>query len=288
MLPPYRRPIPADDAVQINLDRLEYYLRVYQTSSASYVLLTSVEQSVRLLEEKRETLFDAYEERLADLIRFTEGLKDLAIVTRPVRRSETNCGESGENGPARYGDNSPIYDFDCGKIVLYSRTQALTGRDIYDALRLKYRLQPEMACGSYCLLMTSYMDTDEGFARLKYALRGLEEDILSRNAVDKAVPKSAVIPGQQRNTVACTIGEALDRDSQVMRIPMPGAWEEKKETYIAAETVDLYPPGIPFLVPGEVLQEETLSQIAKLAVLGYEFHGMEVCSDSVRMRVLNK
>ncbi|MDR0531002.1 MAG: hypothetical protein LBG83_02930 [Oscillospiraceae bacterium] len=49
---------------RVDLPRLEHQLRVFQSSSPSYVLMASVERCVALLEERREALFAAWRRRL--------------------------------------------------------------------------------------------------------------------------------------------------------------------------------------------------------------------------------
>ena len=70
----------------------------------------------------------------------------------------------------RYG----IHGYDRSKINLTDRTGVLDGQGIYDRLRQRYHLQPEMCMGRDCLLMTSIMDTEEGFTRLKKAIMDID------------------------------------------------------------------------------------------------------------------
>lgn len=67
-----------------------------------------------------------------------------------------------------------IKDRDASKIVVNTVRCAFTGTEAAEILRRRFRLEPEMACGSYLLLMTSLMDTEDGFRRLEEALRYLD------------------------------------------------------------------------------------------------------------------
>ena len=48
---------------------------------------------------------------------------------------------------------------------------------LYGVLRDEYHLQMEMRTGEYCLAMTSFADTDEGFGRLVTAMREIDERV---------------------------------------------------------------------------------------------------------------
>lgn len=78
---------------------------------------------------------------------------------------------------------------DLGKCVSRGNEEVLLGQgseleeDIYGAewlygvLRDEYHLQMEMRTGEYCLAMTSFADTDEGFGRLVTAMREIDERV---------------------------------------------------------------------------------------------------------------
>ena len=50
----------------------------------------------------------------------------------------------------------------------------MTGTRLAEVLRTEYHLEAEMSSGRYVLLMTSFMDTEEGFSRLERALLELD------------------------------------------------------------------------------------------------------------------
>ena len=60
---------------------------------------------------------------------------------------------------------------------------------------------------------------------------------------------------------------------------MEGIWEtvplKESEGRISAEYAYLYPPGIPLLVPGEIISEEFLIQAEHLRTQGMYLQGMK-------------
>jgi len=138
---------------------------------------------------------------------------------------------------------SGVFDFDNSKVLIASGTTGLRGKDIYNILRDEYRIQPEMAAGDYVLLMTTLFDTDEGIDRLIDALYEIDRKY-SEEEIDKFRKSD----------------DKTDRDRRYNSIP--GTVSEK--------TVFVYPPGIPIIVKGETVSEETVSEIEKALKAGLD------------------
>lgn len=260
---------------RVNIDKLEYFLRLYQTSSPSYVLMASVDECVSVLErrEHRSELFKSYLDKIEKIHKKSEDWKDIHIFA-----------------PERTGnvDKKIIYDYDRGKLVIYSESGAMSGREIYDMLRNKYGLQLEMSLGRYCLAMTSCMDSDEGFDRLAVALSEIDEyicmNLLKYDCPDEDgkteglnINKKSGIwtQGQRRIEKKYTIAQAFE---------MPKEMKAAEAGDISGDYGYVYPPGIPFIVPGEVVTKEILCDIINAKVSGYEVHGVDFRNDMPYMR----
>ncbi|WP_416388089.1 hypothetical protein [Hominisplanchenecus murintestinalis] len=124
-----------------------------------------------------------------------------------------------------------------------------------------------MAGGSYGLALTSISDTEEGFLRLSEALK--EIDACLENKIEKNTEKSTLTIEDIviKNEVWCRIHEALESPGESVLL-------EKAEGKICREFVYLYPPGIPMLVPGEIISREVLGKIRRLVREGYSVQGM--------------
>ncbi|MDE6908250.1 MAG: decarboxylase, partial [Lachnospiraceae bacterium] len=121
--------------------------------------------------------------------------------------------------------------------------------------------------GSYGLALTSIADTEEGFLRLSEALK--EIDACLENKIEKNTEKSTLTIEDIviKNEVWCRIHEALESPGESVLL-------EKAEGKICREFVYLYPPGIPMLVPGEIISREVLGKIRRLVREGYSVQGM--------------
>lgn len=261
------------------IEKLEYYLRVYQSSSPSYVLMSSIDACIGRLEEDiynsgqgQQELWGSYRHRLNKVYDAAIDWRDIAIYT-PKQ--------------ADIVDKNKVFDFDCGKLVIYSRSGMMSGKQLYDILREKYRLQLEMSLGEYCLAMTSCMDSDEGFERLIKALSEIDGRLVQEERLaDKEKPEHSLVGemrkayniiGQQHTESVCTIAEAFE-----------GNKEEKElaENMVAADYGYVYPPGIPFIVPGERVTNEIICDIIKAEDAGYEVHGVDFRNGRPYMKVL--
>lgn len=260
------------------IEKLEYYLRVYQSSSPSYVLMASVDECIRVLEEDalksgtgRSALMESYAERLNRVYDASGAWNDIAVYT-PKQ--------------ADIVDKKLLYDFDCGKLVIFSKSGSLSGKQIYDILREKYRLQPELSLKGYCLAMTSCMDSDEGFDRLIKALGEMDSRLSGEgiNAPEKDEceseemrQKNINIIGQQHTESVYTIAAAFEGNKEE---------RELTENMVAADYGYVYPPGIPFIVPGERVTNEIICDIIKAKEAGYEVHGVDFKNGRPYMKVL--
>lgn len=220
---------------------LSRQLSVFETSSPSYVLLASIDRCLNYLQNS-ERDFTAY---IGRLTRFSEAARALHHLSVSFDR---------------FNADEKVYAFDIGKLCIFCNG-CMSGKELMALLRSDYRIELEMALGDYALAMTSVCDTDEGFDRLLSAL--IEIDSRCKSTEHTAKPVSCSLPRQH-----CTIGEALARDGETLDI-------DTAEGKVSREYIRVYPPGVPLIVPGEIIDSDVLSQLRRL-----EAAGNEIQSDS--------
>ena len=119
--------------------------------------------------------------------------------------------------------------------------------------------------------MTSVCDTEEGWSRLSAALSEIDKVLAAGGRGSGARPG---VGGRNRPwrrepaAVRMSLHEAADCPSRRVR-----AAESAGE--ISAEFAFLYPPGIPFLAPGEEITEEILEYIVYAREKGCSMTGPE-------------
>lgn len=234
---------------RVDRECLRRFLDIYQTSSPSYVFMAGMDSCVCLLEKRGGELFESLRRNLEVFYKQTESLGCIYLA---------NHGLMGKSG---------IHDFDRSKLVISARNAGFTGNQLANLLRNRYHLELEMAGGSYGLALTSISDTEEGFLRLSEALK--EIDVCLENKIEKNTEKSTLTIEDIviKNEVWCRIHEALESPGESVLL-------EKAEGKICREFVYLYPPGIPMLVPGEIISREVLGKIRRLVREGYSVQGM--------------
>lgn len=236
--------------------RVEEYLGIYQTSSPSYVLMASIDYAASFLEHNQEKM-EEYRERLSTFRKKTEELIHISVPEREL------LGKA-----AVYDvDNSKLILTACGKACREDggdgSRQGISGKWLYERLRLDYGIQCEMAMESYALAMTSVMDTDEGLERLWNALRELDERICGITESRGLTGYHAI---SQPLTAVMTIAEARYAEKELCSL-------REAVGRISGEYLYLYPPGSPLLAPGERITEELLREAELLRQLGFELQG---------------
>jgi arginine decarboxylase len=222
----------------VEAGRLREAVTVFQTSSPSYVLLSSIDSCVGLLEAGKERLFDAYIRNLADFDARIKSLDKLRVLCH------------GADAPADHGAFS---GFDPGKLVISARGTDLSGPALAGRLRAEHRIEPEMAGPDYAVAMTSICDEAEHFERLAGALA----------AIDASAGKKAAkpIPLPQLPPARMTASEAAGRKGVFAAL-------DRAAGRTALEYVWAYPPGIPLVTPGEAVTDVLAGEVSRLEGAG--------------------
>lgn len=235
------------NGTRIDPGRVARYLGVYETSSPSYLFMAGMDACIDLIREQGAELFAEYRRRLDAFYRDTADLAQLHVMRR-----EDLCKEE-------------AYDWDDSKLIIYAG--AMGGEALHQELLGHYHLQMEMVSADYVLGMTSLMDTDEGMRRLVTTLHEIDEknrrmagphetaEENRKTELDGEVPEAGFTARMYRkNPRRMQIYQALDLPYR--EVPLDEAVGK-----MAADYVYLYPPGIPLIVPGEVITEEFIRHI---------------------------
>lgn len=246
----------------IDRGRLREMLSIYQTSSPSYLLMASIDAAVAFL-NKEHRAFVEYERRL-DSVR--EEISKLSHISIPGREFVGKYS-------VYHVDNSKIILSVCGKA-----RSIYNGKWLYEKLRCEYKLQCEMAMEWYALIMTSVMDTEEGYLRLLSALKKM--DIELDNAVNE---KEHIEMSEEKEDAWELVDMSWERSSgtEPANLTIAEAFYAEKEVLslalaegrISGEYLYLYPPGIPLLAPGERISSKLIDKANVLIKQGFELYG---------------
>lgn len=218
----------------VDSETLKKYLRIYQSSSPSYPLMAGIDKAIGIAEREGE-------KRLSLLLDYRNDLLCAMKKCRFIRICP---------------DTEP------GKLVISVKGTCMTGRQLYNVLREDYHLQMEMASGTYVLAILSMMDTKEGVKRLLKALCEIDKKLCGSQKESLPIPclKDGPIKGME-------LWEGF-----------LGAYEEEElenaPGRVASEFINLYPPGIPLLVPGELISRKLVDMVAEYQKEGYAVQGI--------------
>lgn len=226
---------------RISEEKVKRFLGMFETSSPSYLLMAGMDACVRMIEEEGEALFSNYRKMLNDFYQETAELRNLHVMRADDFKQEE------------------AYGWDDSKLVIFTGQQKLamqpelTGEQLHQILRKHYHLQMEMVSAEYVLGMTSIMDQKEGFDRLVSALYAI--DAKQGKSLDEIrVKRDFIRRMYARNCCGMEIYQAMD-------LPCREVSFEEAVGKVSADYIYLYPPGIPMLVPGEMITGEFISNI---------------------------
>ncbi|MEJ8735687.1 aminotransferase class I/II-fold pyridoxal phosphate-dependent enzyme [Mediterraneibacter sp. ICN-202921] len=233
----------------VDWSRVCYYLDMLQTSSPSYILMASADVCISEIEKKGKQYFEFYVKLLKAARNRLQELENLRLV------------------------QTEEYDF--SKLVIYTGNTEYTGKYIYDILLKEYHLQMEMAAGNYVLAMTSPADTPEGMERFCSAIMEIDRKIVSEERKNKnTVEIQSSLPELERKYTSAEIKEKIDLYN---RRGCTGNIKSKtwktSVGHISTEYAYMYPPGIPLVVPGEIISKEISMSLCKFEEAGFEIQG---------------
>lgn len=209
-------------------------LAVFETSSPSYILMSSIEKCLDFCENSK----DKFKEYCCNLKTVREKLKNLKYL-KIYDKSDTD------------------FDYDIGKIVISAANANISGTKLAEILRNNYQIETEMAYSDYVIAMTSVCDTEKVFDMLSDALISIDSE-LSKEADTERVPLKNLYTGKNFN--ACELYK-FNKET----IPF-----QNSEFRTSAEYIWAYPPGIPLIVPGEIISKELINYIEYLSACKVE------------------
>lgn len=216
----------------VDVDRIEYYLQVFQSSSPSYVLMASMEHCIRLMNSSGRKWMDEYSIYL-------NNMRNSLLKLRRLKMMDKNL-------IGKFG----IYDMDISKIVVSSVDCGLSGKQLCNILRKEYHLEMEMCGPNYIIALSSIMDTQDGFKRLVNALGKID----SRMALKQDRRADRCNQSLSKPKVKLSQAQAMNNRCKCVKLKESGG-------KVSAEFIYLYPPGIPIIVPGEVISEQILGMV---------------------------
>lgn len=227
----------------VNAHYVRQVIGLTQTTSGSYLLLTSLDISRKNLAQHGRKIF----RQVSDMAQYARDeinkIGDYYAYSKELINGDT------------------IFDFDATKLSVNTLGLGLAGIEVYDILRDEYDIQVEFGDIGNFLAYISVGDTDKNIERLVSALADirrlykkdrtgmLEYEYISPIVI--AAPQKAFYSEKQ----SLLLKECLGK--------------------VCAENVMSYPPGIPILSPGEKITKEIIDYIVYAKEKGCFLTGTE-------------
>ena len=228
---------------QMNPEYVRQIINLTQSTSASYLLMASLDISRRNL-----------------ALRGKESFEKVIELSEYARREINAIG-----GYYAYSkeliDSVSVCDFDVTKLSVYTQGIGLTGIEVYDLLRDEYDIQIEFGDIGNILAYISIGDRIQDIERLVGALADIKR-LYSRDGKDLIA------------------GEYIQ--PELVLSPQEAFYSERKSLtldesvgQVCGEFVMCYPPGIPILAPGERITREIVDYIQFAKERGCSLQGTE-------------
>lgn len=277
----------------VDVERIRRYWNIYQSTSPSYILMSSIARSLSIVKNDGDKLFAEYVDKLTILRNGLSELKHIRLINAD----------------------------DISKLVLGYKD----AKWLYDTLFYKYKIQLEMSSIKYVIAMTSIFDSQEYYDRFLAALKEIDEELDNRvlaalkeidEEIDESISKydredilnskvdkdldnrfNSIHNGEADNRLNYSSINNQDngnkinvvdfRDEQALTIAqafnrrdLSGCDEiqmnnEKIYGKISGESVYVYPPGIPILCPGEVITRKIIAILEAAGEAGLEVVGVK-------------
>lgn len=253
----------------VDLDRLEWYLQIYQSSSPSYLMMASIENCILAMEGEGRTCMDRFVGRIKEIRESLAGMECLSLMSqgRLLDAAGRTARELG------------IYGMDISRVVAVLPIAWVArgdcpfpgGVEMGRILRDEFHLEMEMCGYNYVTAITTLADTEEGLGRLRDALVELDRRLGAGKGHGRwPVGDGSAFPevfGDERPAQAMSMGQALAMEKEWV------PWEQCAGR-VCAELAYLYPPGSPILAPGERVSGGLIGRLDACRRMGMSIQGL--------------
>jgi arginine/lysine/ornithine decarboxylase len=213
----------------IDINKVNFYVSAFTSTSPSYMLMSTLDYARYFMETQGRQVFEECI-KIANIYREKiNSLQSFHILSREDIKKEF----SGYN-----------YDMDATRFVIHLDNN-YSGHELLEYLRGR-AVQCEMSDDSNVVLILSPFNIEQDYEKLYYALKQCPLEQLKTDfsrVLINDLPQTAMLPY-----------EVMDKDSFQVEI-------DEAVGSISAASIVPYPPGVPIIMPGEIVDEEAINMI---------------------------
>ncbi len=216
---------------KIDISKIKLYLSTVQTTSPSYLMIMSMEES--LIKAKKEGA-DTFKNIKIWYNNFRKKLKD-------------NTCFFLKSSNEKY--------FDYLKISISTENTTLTGYEVSDILRKDYGIYLEYACKDSILAYLGINSLKSDLDKFYFALSEISNKYIDIKK-EKTASEKEVFP-QEEDILSLSMKEAVDKNFSYVDIS--DSLEKVSGGFVIS-----YPPGYPILIPGQVITKNKVEYLNKI------------------------
>lgn len=230
---------------RINAKRVQSIISMLTTTSTSYLLLASLDVARKQLALHGRDMAGKALQLAEHARQQINQIKGLYCFGKDILGSEAT------------------YDYDPTKLTIHIRELGLTGYDVENWLREHYNIEIELSDMYNILCLITPGDSLQTVHQLVHALEDCSNQHIHHNKAVEIHVKTPEIP-----YLSLSPRDAFYADTEV--IPF-----NESAGRIIAEFIMVYPPGIPILLPGEVISQENIDYVNEHLEVGFPIQGPE-------------
>lgn len=240
---------------RVDLEKLKFYLRMLQTSSPSYILMSSIDCC-------RDFVCTEGKKRMSWLLKRIFLLKGKVDKLNKIKML--------------WQLNEKEFDRDYTRLVFNVSAIGLTGFKAIEVLTEKYNLHPEMGDLHNIVCISTICDKDDNFETLSNALEYLDNYCCGSPFYEQA-------QSNQDEVLISTIKGFWKANNvkkgicprQICKYEWSKIKLEHSEGYVSCSVITPYPPGIPVVMPGEIIDKEHIFIITTILRKGGLVEGVD-------------
>ncbi len=227
----------------VDLENLKLHMSIYQTTSPSYILMSSIDYAVDYMDRLGYKELDRVIKKIDEMTSYLEHIDRVRVYNGNIKGKE-------------------LFDFDKTKFLF--EIEGIKGTRLEKILRDDYKIQVELSDYYYCLALITALDSDEDLEMLKLAIEDIAK---SDKYIEKTLQKKFLDIRKILPKIILTPHKAFYSDKTSVQL---------KESIgeISGEFITPYPPGIPILTPGEEITQEIIDYIECIKLENIEILGL--------------
>lgn len=221
----------------MDLEKVEFYKGIFMSTSPSYMFMMSLDYSREFLENKAAIAYDELFKLVGEFKNKVRSLDYIKIVDKEFLKDSIK--------QKQLLNKQSSIEIDESRIVI-NLIEGFNGNRLLEYLR-ENKIQCEMSEHKNVVLIPSTFNTREDFNILAEILLRCDKECLREDDVNfytSDIPKMAILPYK-----------VVDKEKEVINL-------EKSIERIVADNIIPYPPGVPILIAGEVIEEEHINIIS--------------------------